>query len=131
VYVQVPALSGTRCTGTGGERESAAIGGITVEALREAFPRWRIFWQAGLCWGVRGGPVQVHGPQSVPLRAITAPDLSGLAERLCLQERLDQMGQEEPAAVHRDMTLPSPDNCLPPAARTAQGTGTLAVERDR
>lgn len=88
-----------------GEHAIAAIGGITPEVLRKTFPQWRIFRQADQWWAIRGGAVQMQGPESLLLRSITAPDLVGLAERLCLQEYLDQMDPQQLAAVHRDMTL--------------------------
>lgn len=91
-----------------GERATAAFGGITLTMLGESFPQWRIFGQAGQWWAVRGGPCALGGPESLLLRAITARDLTELAERLCLQHRLDQLDPQERAAVHRDMALPGP-----------------------
>jgi len=91
----------------GGEKPAAAVAGeITVQALRESFPQWRIFWQAGQWWALRGGPVRLDGPESLLLRCITAADLTGLAEKLCLQERLDRLDPQELAAVYEDKTLP-------------------------
>ena len=90
----------------GGDRGTAIVGEITVQVLRESFPQWRIFSHSGAWWAVRGGPVRLDGPESLLRRAITARDLAGLAEKLCLQERLDRLDPQELAAVHRDMTLP-------------------------
>ncbi len=90
-----------------GEEPAAAVAGeITVQVLRESFPQWRIFWQAGQWWALRGGPVRLDGPESLLLRCITAVDLTGLAEKLCLQERLDRLDPQELAAVYEDKTLP-------------------------
>jgi hypothetical protein len=89
-----------------GEKSANAVGEITVQALRESFPQWRIFWQAGQWWALRGGPVRLDGPESLLLRCITAVDLTGLAEKLCLQERLDRLDPQELAAVYEDKTLP-------------------------
>jgi len=90
----------------GRDEESADAGKITAQALRESFPQWRIFWQAGQWWALRGGPVRLDGPESLLLRCITAVDLTGLAEKLCLQERLDRLDPQELAAVYEDKTLP-------------------------
>ena len=92
--------------GRGEEPAAAVAGEITVQALRESFPQWRIFWQAGEWWSLRGGPVRLDGPESLLLRCITAVDLTGLAEKLCLQERLDRLDPQELAAVYEDKTLP-------------------------
>jgi len=89
-----------------GEESADAVGEITVQALREAFPQWRIFWQAGQWWALRGGPVRLDGPESLLLRCITAVDLTGLTEKLCLQERLDRLDPHELAAVYEKKTLP-------------------------
>lgn len=88
------------------EHVTAVVGEITVQALRETFPQWRIFWQFGKWWALRGGPVVPDGPESLLLRCLTACDLTGLAEKLCVQERLDRLGPQELAAVYQDMTLP-------------------------
>lgn len=86
-----------------------------MQALRESFSQWRIFWQLGKWWALRGGPVVLDGPESLLLRVITACDLTGLAEKLCLQERIDRLDAQELAAVYQDMTLPraSPVRALP------------------
>jgi hypothetical protein len=89
-----------------GEDAPAAVGAITVQALRESFSQWRIFWQLGKWWALRGGPVVLDGPESLLLRVLTACDLTGLAEKLCLQERIDRLDAQELAAVYQDMTLP-------------------------
>jgi hypothetical protein len=97
-----PAASTAVC----GEAPANAAGDITVHALRESFPQWRIFWQDGQWWALRGGPVRLDGPESLLLRCITAAGLTGLAEKLCLQERLDRLDPLELAAVYDGKTLP-------------------------
>jgi hypothetical protein len=82
------------------------VGGITVQVLRAAFPEWRISRQSGDWWALRGGPVCLGGPESLLRRAITAGDLTELAEKLCVQYRLDRLDPQELAAAYRDMTLP-------------------------
>jgi hypothetical protein len=62
--------------------------------------------QAGQWWALRGGPVRLDGPESLLLRCITAAELTGLAEKLCLQERLDRLDPQELAAVYDGKTLP-------------------------
>jgi hypothetical protein len=90
----------------GEEHAAAVVGAMTVQALRESFSQWRIFWQAGKWWALRGGRVVLEGPESLLLRVLTARDLTGLAEKLCVQERLDRLGPRELAAVYQDMVLP-------------------------
>ena len=92
--------------GRGEESADAVVGELTVHALQESLPQWRIFWQFGKWWALRGGPVRLDGPESLLKRVLTARDLAGLAETLCLQVRLDLLGPRELAAVYQDMTLP-------------------------
>jgi hypothetical protein len=92
--------------GHGEEHAAGVVGEMTVQALRESFSQWRIFWQLGKWWALRGGSVVRDGPESLLLRCLTACDLTGLAEKLCVQERLDRLGPQELAAVYQDMTLP-------------------------
>lgn len=92
-----------------GVRDAASLGDITPEALRETFPQWRIFRHAGgTWWAARGGTVKWQGPESLLLRVVTAPDLTALADRLCLQEWLDSLDEAALTAVYRDMALPGP-----------------------
>jgi hypothetical protein len=85
----------------------AADSGITLQVLRTAFPEWRISRQSGAWWALRGGPVHLGGPESLLRRAVTACDLTGLAEKLCVQYRLDRLDPQELAAVYRDLALPA------------------------
>jgi hypothetical protein len=86
-------------------RDTALSAGITVDALRETFPRWRLFPAAAVWWAARGGTVMWDGPESLLRRVITAQDLPALAERLCLQEHLDGLDPEALTAVYRNMNL--------------------------
>jgi hypothetical protein len=87
--------------------QHAADGEITVQALRMAFPEWRIFQQYGGWWALRGGPVRLDGPESLLLRAVTARGLTAMTEKLCVQDHLDRLDPQELAAVYRDMALPA------------------------
>jgi hypothetical protein len=81
-------------------------GEITVGTLGATFPQWRIFGACGLWWATRDGLVSLDGPKSLLRRLISAPDLTALAEKLCLQEYLDRLDPQELAAVYRDVALP-------------------------
>lgn len=83
-------------------------GEITEAMLRETFPQWRIFGHLGAWWAARPGVRKDDGPESLLLRVVTAPDLTSLADRLCLQEWLDSLSPEQLAAVWRDMAAPEP-----------------------
>jgi hypothetical protein len=76
-------------------------GEITAGTLRRTFSRWRIFELGGVWWATRGGVQEWEGPSSLLLRSLTAPDLTALAERLCLQEWLDGLDDGELAMVYR------------------------------
>ena len=102
----MPAAS---AAGYRGEEPATTVGGITVQGLRESFPQWRIFWQSGKWWALRGGPVRLDGPESLLLRCLTARDLTGLAEKLCLQERLDQLDPQQLATLYQDKTVSHAD----------------------
>ncbi len=85
----------------GGVRDIARLGEITAEGLRETFSQWRIFMSDESWWAVRGGIEKWGGPESLLLRAVTAQDLTALAERLCIQDWLDSLDAEELAEVYR------------------------------
>jgi hypothetical protein len=104
-------MSGPAAAGTPGAHDddgqsAAGPGEITAGMLRATFPQWHIARNGGTWWAVRGGLARLDGPESLLLRVITARDLGGLAERLCLQDYLDRLSPEELAAVYRDMRLP-------------------------
>jgi hypothetical protein len=90
----------------GGMRDLADLGEITPEVLRKTFPGWRIFHDSGAWWATRGRTEEQAGPQSLLRRTLSAPDLPALAEKLCLQEWLDRLGEDELAAVYREVRLP-------------------------
>ena len=56
---------------------------------------------------MREGTERLDGPLSLIQHVHTAADLTGLAEKLCLQEYLDGLSAEELAAVWREMALPT------------------------
>lgn len=80
---------------------------LTVDMLRETFPEWRVFEQGGVWWAIRGGIQVWDGPRSLLLRSFTAPNLTTLAEKLCIQEWLDGLDDEALAAVHRGTLMGS------------------------
>lgn len=91
----------------GGISRIGSLGDVTPGVLRETFPKWRIFHGDGAWWAVRGGPYSWSGPESLLLRAMTSADLTGLAERLCLQEWLDGLDPEALATVYQGTMLRS------------------------
>lgn len=99
-------MAAAGAAGPGAEPAPAVASETTVQALRESFRRRRIFWQLGKRCALRGGPVRLDEPESLLLRVLTARDLTWLAEKLRLQERLDRLRPQELAAVYEDMTLP-------------------------
>jgi len=72
--------------------------------------------------------------RSLLLRCITAVDLTGLAEKLCLQERLDRLDPQELAAVYEDKTLPRASQVTAsagPIRLLARGGPLETARRDR
>jgi hypothetical protein len=96
--------------------DPSALGEVTAEMLRETFPHWRVFESGRVWWAMRPGACPEHGPGSLLKRVLGAPDLPGLADRLCLQQHLDQLDPEELAAVWRDVTMPPDAAALPAVA---------------
>jgi hypothetical protein len=90
-----------------GVRDITSLGEITAEGLRETFPQWRIFPGDGAWWAVRGGWQSWTGPESLLLRALTASDLTALAEKLCIQEWLDSLDASALAAVYEGILMGS------------------------
>ncbi len=89
-------------------------GEITVTMLRQTFPRWRVFELGGIWWAARGGIQVWDGPRSLLLRSLTAPDLTTLADRLCMQEWLDGLDDDALGAVYRgnaEEIASGPGNC--------------------
>lgn len=87
-------------------RGAVSLGEIASKELRQTFPAWRIFSDAGVWWALRVGVEKPSGPESLLRRVLCAPDLSQLAERLCLQDHLDRLDQDELDAVWRYMDVP-------------------------
>jgi hypothetical protein len=88
------------------ERRVASLGEITPQVLSQVFPQWRVFSRHARWWATREGVQKITGPQSLIRRALTAPDLAGLAEMLCLQEYLDELMPDDVAAVYQGVPLP-------------------------
>ena len=82
-------------------------GEITLEMLRATFPVWRIAGHPVGWWAMRQGTASLDGPRSLIQHVHVAADLTGLAEKLCLQEHLDGLDPQELAAVWREMALPA------------------------
>jgi hypothetical protein len=110
----------------------ALLGEMTLQALQERFPEWRIFSRSGQWWALRGGQVGLAGPESLLRRTLKARDLPGLTEQLCVQDRLDRLDPQELAAVYREMTLPriSANACLIPEPCPAVRAARHASVRD-
>ncbi len=86
---------------------------LDAEAVREAFPEWRIFETRGVWWAIRGGLQEWNGPASLLARVLSAGALDGLAEKLSLQEYLDHLTPAELAKVYLE-GLTVPIASLPP-----------------
>lgn len=112
-------MSGADGEALGLLREMRDLGKITAPMLMETFPRWRVFESGGIWWALRSGSQATGGPESLLRLVIGAPDLIGLADKLCLQEHLDALATDELAAVWRDAALPA----VPPAAEGEGGPG--------
>ena len=82
-------------------------GEITLEMLRATFPLWRIAVHPAGWWAMRQGIASLDGPRSLIQHVHVASELTGLAEKLCLQEHLDGLDPQELAAVWREMALPA------------------------
>ena len=93
--------------GQTGTRYAAGLGEIALDGLRATFPAWRIARHPAGWWAMREGTGRLDGPLSLIQHVHVAPDLTSLAERLCLQEYLDGLSAEELGAVWREMVLPA------------------------
>lgn len=91
---------------TGEIRDLAALGEVTPGMLRATFPKWRVFESAGIWWAIRDGVSVPGGPRSLLRPVLGDRDLTALADKLCLQERLDGLDPAELEAVWRDVALP-------------------------
>jgi hypothetical protein len=91
----------------GGGLGDVAHGEITVEMLRQTFPRWRIFQSDGMWWAIRGGVQTWDGPRSLLLRSLSASDLMMLADRLCVQEWIDGLDDDALEAIYQGDVIES------------------------
>jgi hypothetical protein len=84
----------------------ASLGDIDAGTLRVAFPGWPTFHDTDdTWWALRAGQERQEGPESLLSRTLRAASQLALAEKLCLQEWLDELDWEQLAAVYRDMEL--------------------------
>jgi hypothetical protein len=78
------------------------------ESLRVACPGWRIGGSSGNWHAFRSGISMMDGPRSLLRRHLHADTLLALAERLCLQEYLDGLSDQELAEVWQQVSLSKP-----------------------
>ena len=83
---------GAARAGTEQEVRAGGHGTITPAMLAGTFPGWRVSESGGTCRAHPDGPRDQDGPGPLQ-RVLTAPDLTALAEKLCLQERIDRTGR--------------------------------------
>ena len=79
---------------------------IDAAMVREAFPEWHLAGGPGRWFAVRGGCVAESGPASLLRCYLSALDLPQLAEKLGLQQYLDDLPAEQLAEVWERVTLP-------------------------
>ena len=84
-------------------REPATVGHgqITTATLRHAFPQWQAFEHDGTWWAARGGTQEWAGPRSLLRRVLASADLTVLAEKLCVQDWLDNLDDDALTAVYQ------------------------------
>ena len=87
-------------------RDILDLGSIDVTALRRTFPQWRITGAQGCWFAMRGGLEMRAGPRSLLRCSLDAPTLVALAEKLCLQEYLDGLDEDELEDVWQRASLP-------------------------
>jgi hypothetical protein len=95
-------------TQPGDVRDVASLGEITREILGETFPRWRVFYHLGGWFAIRQGTQKYDGPESLIRRVLVAPDLTTLAEKMCVQEWLGSLDPVFLEAVWHEIGLPEP-----------------------
>jgi hypothetical protein len=79
---------------------------LDLESLRVACPSWRVGGSSGNWHAFRSGISMMDGPWSLLRCHLHADTLLGLAERLCLQEYLDGLSEQELAEVWQRVELP-------------------------
>jgi hypothetical protein len=89
----------------GAVHDMAAPGEVAPEMLSRTFPQWRIFRVLTQWWANREGLQKLTGPQSLIRHSLIASSPTALAEKLCLQEYLDQLTPENLAAVYQGVAL--------------------------
>lgn len=76
------------------------------DAVRATFPGWHIGGSCRNWYAFRGGTVASSGPWSLLRRNLHADTLLALAEKLCLQEYLDGLNDQQLAEVWQRVGLP-------------------------
>ena len=79
---------------------------IDAAMVREAFPEWHLAGGPGRWFAVRGGCLAEFGPASLLRCYLSAPDLPQLAEKLGLQQYLDDLTPQQLAEVWKRVMLP-------------------------
>ena len=79
---------------------------LDLDILRAAFPSWRIGGSLGFWYALRGGAIVAAGPRSLLRCYLSAGTLFALAEKLCLQDHLDGLSDQELADVWQRACLP-------------------------
>ena len=86
----------------------ASYGELDPGSVRAAFPGWHIGGSGGNWYAFRGGTVAPDGPRSLLRCYLRADSLSALAEKLCLQEYLDGLSDQELSEVWQQVSLARP-----------------------
>lgn len=86
----------------------SALARLDLDMLRAVFLAWRIGGSPGYWFAARGGIDAPGGPRSLLRRYLSASTLPELAERLCLQEYLDGLSDQELEDVCQRFELPHP-----------------------
>ncbi len=68
---------------------------LDLDMLRATFPSWHVGGSPGYWFAVRGGFTAHDGPRSLLRCHLSATSLLALAEKLCLQEYLDGLSDDE------------------------------------
>lgn len=79
---------------------------LDLDILWAAFPSWRIGGSPGSWYALRGDAIVAAGPRSLLRCYLSAGTLLALTEKLCLQEHLDGLSDQELADVWRRIDLP-------------------------
>lgn len=81
---------------------------LDLDMLRATFPSWSVGGSPGYWFAVRGGFTAHDGPRSLLRCHLNATSLLALAEKLCLQEYLDGLSDDELEDAWQWADLPHP-----------------------